>query len=58
MTNKEEIIRALSLCFRPGYVFEVRVLGATSSGNRQEHTISGYFDFEHIMDAAGAISKL
>ena len=58
MTDREEIIRALSLWFRPGDVFEVRVLGATSPGNRLEHTASGYFDFEHIKDAAEAVGKL
>ena len=58
MTDKEEIIRALSLWFKPGDVFEIRALGATSSCNRQEHTVSGYFDFEHIRDAAEAVCKL
>ena len=58
MTDKEEIIRALSLWFKPGDVFEVRVLGATSSANRLEHTASGYFDCDHITDAAEAIAKL
>ena len=58
MTDKEEIIRALSLWFKPGDVFEIRALGATSSGSRQEHTVSGYFDFEHIRDAAEAVCKL
>ena len=58
MTDKEEIIRALSLWFKPGDVFEVRVLGATSSANRLEHTASGYFDCDHITDAAEAITKL
>ena len=58
MTDKEEIIRALSFWFKPGDVFEIRALGATSSGNRQEHTVSGYFDFEHIKDAAEAVCKL
>ena len=58
MTDKEEIIRALSLWFKPGDVFEIRVLGATSSGSRQEHMVSGYFDYEHIKDAAEAVCKL
>ena len=58
MSDKEEIIRALSLWFKPGDVFEVRVLGATSSANRLEHTASGYFDCDHITDAAEAITKL
>jgi len=58
MTDKDEIIRALSLWFRPSDVFEVRVLGATSSGNRMEHTVSGYFDYEHITEAADAIGNL
>jgi len=58
MTDKEEIIRALSLWFKPGDVFEIRALGATSSGSRQEHMVSGYFDYEHIRDAAEAVCKL
>ena len=58
MTNREEIIRALRLLFAPGDVFEVRILKAVSSSYQRPHTESGYFDFEHIPQAADAIAKI
>ena len=58
MTNREEIIRALRLLFSEGDVFEVRILKAVSSSYQRPHTESGYFDFEHIPQAADAIAKI
>lgn len=58
MIDKEEIIRALTLWFQPGDVFEVRALGASTGLYRNPHTETGYFDFEHIKEAADAIGKI
>ena len=57
-TDKESIIAALKLWFREGDVFEIRVLDATTSEWMRPHMESGYFDYEHIPDAAEAIGKL
>lgn len=58
MTNRDEIIRALRLLFVAGDVFEIRVLKAVSSSYQRPHTESGYFDYEHIPQAADALGKL
>lgn len=57
-TDKESIIAALKLWFRKDDVFEIRVLDATTSEWMRPHMESGYFDYEHIPDAAEAIGKL
>ena len=57
-TDKESIVSALKLWFREGDVFEIRVLDATTSEWMRPHMESGYFDHEHIPDAADAIGKL
>ena len=58
MTDANEITHALRLWFQAGDVFEVRVLDAVSTDWMRPHTESGYFDYEHIPDAADAIGKL
>lgn len=58
MPDKNEIIRALRLWFQSGDVFEIRVLDAVTAEWMRPHTESGYFDYEHIPDAADAIGKL
>ena len=58
MTDANEITHALRLWFQAGDVFEVRVLDAVSADWMRPHTESGYFDYEHIPDAAAAIGKL
>lgn len=58
MIDKEEIIRALTTWFQPGDVFEIRALNALSAEMMRPHTASGYFEYEHIAEAAEAIGKL
>ena len=58
MIDKEEIIRALTLWFQPGDVFEIRALKAITPARQFEHTESGYFDYDHIRDAADAIGQI
>ncbi len=50
-------IQALQAIFRPGDVFEIRALDATTRGYNRPHTVSGYFDYEHIAMAVGTINK-
>ena len=57
-TDKEMIITALKLWFQKGDVFEIRVLDAVSSNWMRPHMESGHFDYDHIADAADAISQL
>ena len=57
-TDKESIVSALRLWFQTDDVFEIRVLDATTSEWMRPHMESGYFDYEHIPDAAEAIGKL
>lgn len=54
----DEICSALRLFFKPGDVFEVRALGATTAGYRREHPESGYFDHEHINDIPKALHNI
>ena len=56
--NREELIRALRLIFHEGDVFEIRVLNATRFDRQTPHTESGYYDYDHIPQAAEAIAKL
>lgn len=56
--DKESIIAALRLWFQTDDVFEIRVLDAVSTEWMRPHMESGYFDYEHIPDAAEAIGKL
>ena len=58
MINKDEILRALSLWFRPGDVFEVRVLDASTGEYLRPHIESGYFDYEHIPQVPEALARL
>ena len=58
MNDSNEITRALRAFFAPGEVFEIRCLGAVSMDYRQEHVESGYFDYEHIDEIPGALSKI
>jgi hypothetical protein len=50
--DEEEIERTIGVFFPPGAVFEVRVLEAVGGG-----TVSGYFDGEHLADAAAAAAE-
>ena len=55
--DKQTIETALKLWFRKDNVFEVRVLDAVSSDWMRPHMESGYFDYDHIADAADAIGR-
>lgn len=47
--DHQEITAALKAWFRPGEVFEVRALEATTKQwNTRPHTEAGYFDLEHL----------
>lgn len=58
MIDKTEIQTALRLWFRPGDVFEIRVLDAVTAEYRSPHVESGYFDYEHIELVAEAVGAL
>lgn len=46
--NVKEITDALRLFFRPGDVFEVRIIGAITRAYAREHIESGYFEYDAI----------
>ena len=56
--DRQMIADGLRLWFQPGDVFEIRVLNAMTAGYMPPHTESGYFDYEHIPEAAEAIGKI
>lgn len=56
--NPSEIIKALQLFFKPGDVFEIRALGATTPGYRREHIEAGYFDYGHIEEIPKALNNI
>ena len=58
MGNSDETIRFLRTIFAAGDVFEVRVLNASTADYQRPHAESGYFDYEHIPQAADAIASL
>ncbi|MBT5608563.1 MAG: hypothetical protein HOJ57_21685, partial [Lentisphaerae bacterium] len=58
MDNADNITAALRLLFRPGDVFEIRVLDAERAGFRRPHVESGYFDYEHIDDVPQTLAEI
>lgn len=55
--DKTETINALKYFFQEGDVFEIRILDAVTPNYRNPHTVSGYYDFQHIEKAAADIIK-
>ena len=58
MGNRDETVRFLQTIFAAGDVFEVRVLNASTADYQRLHAESGYFDYDHIPQAADAIASL
>ncbi len=57
--DHQEITAALKAWFRPGEVFEVRALEATTKQwNTRPHTEAGYFDLEHLPDLLRSLDTL
>jgi hypothetical protein len=56
--DETEIVNALFSWFKPGDVFEVRVLDAVTRAYYRPHIESGYFDFEHISAVPGTLSHI
>ena len=55
--SREEAAAALKRIFRPGDVFEIRALDAQTAAYNRPHTVSGYFNFDHIDAACGLIER-
>ena len=55
--SREEAAAALKRIFRPGDVFEIRALDAQTATYNRSHTVSGYFDYDHIDHAAELIDR-
>ena len=58
MDSRDETVRFLRTLFAAGDVFEIRMLEAVTAEYPRPHAESGYFDYDHIPQAAEAISKL
>ena len=58
MDSRDESVRFLRTLFAAGDVFEIRMLEAVTAEYPRPHAESGYFDYDHIPQAAEAISKL
>ena len=58
MDSRDETVRFLRTLFAAGDVFEIRALEAVTAEYQRPHAESGYFDYDHIPQAAEAISKL
>jgi hypothetical protein len=56
--DRNEMIRALQLVLAPGQVTELRALEAVTKDYSRPHTVSGYFDYEHIADMAKAAAGI
>lgn len=55
--RKDIAAEALKKIFRPGDVFEIRALDASTASYTRPHTVSGYFDYEHIDHAADLLER-
>ncbi len=58
MDSRDETVRFLRTLFAAGDVFEIRALEAVTAEYQRPHAESGYFDYDHIPQAAEAIAKL
>jgi hypothetical protein len=54
----EEVLTWARLILEPAQVTELRALEVTESGWRAPHTVSGYFDYDHLDAMAAAAVKL
>ena len=54
---REEAENALKKIFQPGDVFEIRILDAQTTSFNRPHTVSGYFDYEHIETVVNLIER-
>ena len=55
--NSAEAVTALKKIFQPGDVFEIRALEAHTTSYNRPHTVSGYFDYDSIEEAAKLIAR-
>ena len=55
--NAAEAASALKYIFRSGDVFEIRALDAQTTSYSRPHTVSGYFDYEHIDAAVNLLAR-
>lgn len=55
--DKEAAAEALANIFAPGDVFEIRALDAITPQYSRPHTVSGYFDYDHIEIAVTLIDQ-
>lgn len=55
-TCESAVRQSLRRILRPDQVTEIRILDASTASYRRPHVESGYFDFDHIKDAAGAVA--
>lgn len=55
--NKQQIIKALNIWFKPGDIFEIRILDAVLANSNWAHTASGYFDFDYIEDIPNQLAN-
>ena len=55
--DRMEAVEALEKIFQPGDVFEIRCLDAVTVTYNRPHTVSGYFDYEHIGHAVDLICR-
>ncbi len=56
--DPERITAFLRLLFRPGEVFEIRVLDGERPGRHYPRVESGYFDWSHIDDVPPALAEI
>ena len=56
--DKVEMERALSIYFKPGDVFEVRILDAVTPAYKRPHVESGYFEYEKIGEIYEALNHV
>src|ERR1035438_8009354 len=57
-TDSQEILRFLDLICPEGCVSEVRILDAVTPEHNRQHTLAGYFDHDHLREAASQIARI
>jgi len=56
--DSQEILRFLQLICPAECVSEVRILDAVTAEHKRKHTLAGYFDYEHLREAASRIASI
>src|ERR1041384_4023731 len=57
-TDSQEVLRFLQLISSEECVAEIRILDAVTADYQKPHTLAGYFEHDHLHQAASEIARI